>query len=342
MNQARMIDVIVAAIGEGAQETGCKDGPGALSARGIDLALRERGLRAALGATVASHAAAGAAKLGIVEEFMPRLAAAVRASVAANRFPLVLGGDHSCAVGTWSAIADARRALGPVGLIWVDAHLDSHTPGTSPSQAPHGMPLAALLGHGSPGLTDLFGWRGKLDARHVVLIGARSFEAEELGLLRTLGVHVMPVGEVHARGMAACLADAVEVVGHGTAGYGLTFDVDALDPLDAPGVGSPEDGGIRLVDALEGLAQIAADPRLLGLELVEYNPHLDDAAATTARACEALITAALVPGAAGTCREPGAHGSAPRAVHGPVLAARPGRAASTGPLTGRRRARAAA
>ena len=293
MTITRTIDIIAAAIGEGAQDTGCKDGPAALQARGMERLLHGCGLRASTGATVTSLAPAGHSKLAVVEEFTPRLAATVRAAVAAGRFPLVLGGDHSCAVGTWSAIADARRALGPLGLIWIDAHLDSHTPGTSLSQAPHGMPLAALLGHGSTALTHLFGWRAKFEAAHIVLIGARSFEAQEQQLLRTLGVHVMPASEVHSRGMAACMTEAIEIASRGTAGYGITFDVDALDPLDAPGVGSPADGGIRLADAIHGLACVAGDQRLVGFELVEYNPHLDDAARTTARACEALLAAAL-------------------------------------------------
>jgi arginase len=288
------IELIAAEIGEGAQEIGCKQGPQALRSRGLAQSLSRDGHVAVWGQTVTSdETLACNGKLAVVESFSPDLASAVLSAMGRQHFPLILGGDHSSAIGTWSAVAQAHHDRGDIGLIWIDAHLDSHTPDTSESQAPHGMPLAALLGHGSERLISLFGWTGKIKPQNVVVIGARSYEAGEAALLQSVGVRVMDVAEVKVRGMVACMAEAIRMVSAGTIGYGVTFDVDAIDPQDAPGVGSPVDDGIRVNQALAGLSLIADDERLLAFELVEYNPELDDAQRTTATVCERLITAAL-------------------------------------------------
>jgi arginase len=284
------IEWIAAEIGEGAQVIGCKHGPAVLRARAMSAGVA---LSDAWRVVGSDGALAAQGKMSVVTEFTPRLAQTVEAVLERGSFPVVIGGDHSCAVGTWSAIAHRHHAAGEIGLIWIDAHLDSHTPDTSESQAPHGMPLAALLGHGAAALTDLCGWRAKLRPEHVTVIGARSYEDGEHRLLTDLGVHVMTIEEVQARGMPACMAEAIERATRGTVGYGVTFDVDGLDPRDAPGVGSPVENGIRLQGALDALGMIAHDTRLLGFELVEYNPELDDEDGTTAQACEALLDAVL-------------------------------------------------
>jgi arginase len=284
------IEWIAAEIGEGAQVIGCKHGPAVLRMRGIETGASEAEAWSVVtsDATLSRHG-----KMAVVTQFVPRLAHAVSAALDRGSFPVIVGGDHSCAVGTWSAIAQRYRTQGEIGLIWIDAHLDSHTPNTSESQAPHGMPLAVLLGQGDRALTELYGWSGKLRPEHVVVIGARSYEEGEDKLLTSLGVRVMTIDEVRTRGMLACMAEAIERVSLGTIGYGITFDVDGLDPLDAPGVGSPVENGIRLAAAVDALGLVAHDDRLLGFELVEYNPELDDEAATTANACESLLDAVL-------------------------------------------------
>lgn len=285
------VGLLAAEIGAGAQITGCRAGPRALLP-GVHDTLREEGVACRSYGIVSSREEAGADKLAIVNEFLPRLAAAVRRMLADDAFPLVLGGDHSCAAGTWSAIAEAVRARGTPGLIWIDAHLDSHTPQTSASQAPHGMPLAALLGEGDAGMSALYGWRGKVRPQHVTVIGARSHEAEETARLQRLGVRVFAQREVARRGFARCLAEARTLAGAAPAGYGVSFDLDVIDPRDAPGVGSPAEDGLRPAEAVEALAALADDRALLGLELVEYNPALD-VAGRTARLAEALLSAAL-------------------------------------------------
>ncbi len=183
----------------------------------------------------------------------------------------VLSGDHSCAIGTWRGVA--RALSGPLGLIWIDAHMDAHTPASSPSGCWHGMPVAALLGQAG----DL--WPGEnsppIAPQHLCLIGVRSFEAAEQQLLKTLGVRVITMDEVHRIGFEAAMAEAHKIVTKGTRGYGISIDLDGLDPGDAPGVGSPVVGGVRADDLLLELKRLQPEPRLRAIEIAEYNPVLD-------------------------------------------------------------------
>jgi len=204
-----------------------------------------------------------------------RLALQVASKLNKHVFPVVVGGDHSCAVGTWSGVRAALPPRDELGLIWVDAHMDSHVPDTSPSGALHGMPLACLLGRGPASLTELAGPGPKLSSQHVCLIGVRSFESGEKVLLERLGVRIFYMEEVRARGFDAVWREAVAHVKQGTAGYGISVDLDAIDPNDAPGVGTPEREGISGEDLIRALQTLHGDPKLLAVEIAEYNPHLD-------------------------------------------------------------------
>jgi ornithine--oxo-acid transaminase len=188
-------------------------------------------------------------------------------------------------------VAQALRPRGALGLIWIDAHMDAHTPGTSPSNALHGMPLACLLGEGPPALMQSSNAIA-LSPKHVCLVGVRSFEAAEAQLLERLGVRVYLMDEVRARGIAEVLAEARGIVTSGTAGFGITIDVDVLDPLEAPGTGTPVPGGMRTDRLAEALAQMADDPSLIAAEIAEYNPELDKEG-RTATAVGHLATALL-------------------------------------------------
>lgn len=289
-----VLHLVGAAVGEGASDGGCKWGAAALREHGIAQALAATGRTVTWGDTVTAQPMLATSRLNAIEGFSERLAGTVAQVLRQNQQPLVLGGDHSCAVGTWSAVADHLRPKGALGLIWIDAHLDAHTPETSDSQAPHGMPVAALLGHGSAGMTDLFGWRHKLQPQHLVIIGARSYEPAEKALLDSLGVRVMFMPEVLERGFAACFDEARSRVQAGTAGWGISFDLDGLDPRDAPGTGTPVEQGIRLADALQVLAGCSEDPQFVALEVTEYNP-LRDFGGQTAQAATELVCAMLAP-----------------------------------------------
>lgn len=289
-----VLHLVGAAVGEGASDGGCKWGAAALREHGIAQALAATGRTVTWGGTVTAQPRLATSRLDAIEGFSERLAGTVAQVLRQNHQPLVLGGDHSCAVGTWSAVANHLRPQGALGLVWIDAHLDAHTPETSDSQAPHGMPVAALLGHGSVGMTDLFGWRHKLQPEHLVIIGARSYEPAEKALLDSLGVRVMFMPEVLERGFATCFEEARSRVQTGTAGWGISFDLDGLDPRDAPGTGTPVEQGIRLADALQVLAGCSQDPQFVALELTEYNP-LRDFGGQTAQAATELVCTVLVP-----------------------------------------------
>lgn len=203
------------------------------------------------------------------------LAESVACALFEGDFPVVIGGDHSCAIGTWSGVHAYLAGVGRLGLLWIDAHMDSHTFGTSPTHAINGMPLACLLGYGDPKLTEVMSDCPKVLPQDVCLIGVRSFEAGEAELLRRLGVRIYFAEEVNERGMQEVFREAVAHVNAHTAGYGISLDIDALDPAEAPGVGSPVPDGLHRTELLAAFNSIRLDRRLLGLEVVEYNPHQD-------------------------------------------------------------------
>ena len=294
----RKTAVIGVASGYGAGNRECQDGPEVLHILGFLKDLERTGNDFRWDETIRlpQNPEPEPEPLQAVRDIAQRLAISVANHLATGDFPLVIGGDHSCAIGTWSGVrahinatagSDAR-----LGLIWIDAHMDSHTPHTSPSQNIHGMPLACLLGHGDPQLTEIASASPKLRPDDVCLIGVRSFEWGEAALLRTLGVRVYFMEEVHRRGMRAVLDEAHSHVSHATVGYGISIDLDALDPLEQPGVGTPVPNGLLRAEVSEALASLQSDPLLLALEIVEYNPSRD-LHFTTAQAvhdlCQALI-----------------------------------------------------
>jgi arginase len=209
-----------------------------------------------------------------IVEFCHRLADATYQAVQEGCFPITLGGDHSIAMGSWRGIIKALNADGKFGLIWIDAHMDSHTYENSVSKAYHGMPLAALMGHGDEAL------KGNINPSYVAVVGARSYEPEEKLLLEELGVKVFYASEVHARGLNAVLAEAKSIANQANGGFGASLDLDFFDPKFAPGVGSPEPGGF---DPEEFLAciEVLMDDKLKGFEIVELNPNRDVDSKTT-------------------------------------------------------------
>src|SRR6185312_12601052 len=180
------------------------------------------------------------------------LASAVAESLRRGRLPCVLGGDHSCAGGTWTGVARATK--GALGLVWVDAHMDAHTPKTSHTGRLHGMPLAWLLGQDDDPLYGLAA--GVVEPRHVCLVGVRSFEREEEARLKDLGVRVIYMSEVRKRGVAAVIEEAVGIATRGTAAYGISIDLDVVTPEEAPGVGTPVAGGSVGNDLARALARV--------------------------------------------------------------------------------------
>ena len=217
----------------------------------------------------------GRLALPLVESNIEELAHAV-VPFARNSQPFcVIGGDHSCAIGTWSAVAHANKTKGDIGLVWIDAHMDSHTPDTSTSQNLHGMPVAHLLGEGVKRLCEVLDKDPKLKPKNLCLIGIRSYEPGEMALLERLGVTVYMMDEVHERGIQTVLTEACHALSNTTCGLGITIDMDSIDPIDAPGVGCPEPHGIKGAELVAALQSVCHDRPLLGLEIAEFNPLLD-------------------------------------------------------------------
>jgi arginase len=230
--------------------------------------------------------------LAEVLEVCARLKAHALQALAEGAFPITLGGDHSIAMGSVAAVAQHHRSdEQPIGLLWVDAHTDINTPETSPSGNLHGMPLAHLLGLGLPALRALAGPRPAVDAEHVAVLGARSVDAGEREIVRKSGVRVYSMSEIDERGFAVCLKEAVARVTSGTAGFHLSFDLDGVDPRYAPGVGTPVPGGLTYREAHLACETAAATGQLLGLDMVELNPTLDDRNQTGQLAVELILSA---------------------------------------------------
>ncbi len=266
------VRIIGAASGLGAQDQACADGPVAFhrSQAWHELAHHPR---VDWGRTLFAPAADGGGATGRIAGLCRHLADEVGHALRGGEFPVIIGGDHSVAIGTWSGVA--RVAGEPVGLLWIDAHLDSHTPETSYSGAIHGMPLACLLGRGDKRLLNI-GLAGvQVSAGHTAVLGARSYEPEELDFLKASGVRIIDSVELAQRGFADCLHEALGIVTAAPAGFGVTLDLDAIDPLLAPGVGSPEPEGLNARDVLEAVSGIAGLPGFKALEIVEYNPDRD-------------------------------------------------------------------
>jgi arginase len=294
--------VVGVAGGYGAGNPDCQDGPEVLRALRFlaDLEQAGNGLRWDEPIRIAEPHRGSA--LDAVADIAAQLAARVERHLRRGAFPLVIGGDHSCALGTWSGIKRALGAEVRLGLIWIDAHMDSHTFGSTPSGNIHGMPLACLLGHGDGRLTGIGGDGPTLRPQDICLIGVRSFESAEAALLARLGVRVYFMDEVRRRGLAAVFAEACGIVGKGTTGYGVSIDLDAFDPAEEPGVGTPVPGGLLRADLSAAIRRLHGDDRLLALEIVEYNPYRDRNF-VTARAihdlCQSLVACGADPDAAG-------------------------------------------
>lgn len=221
--------------------------------------------------------------VGVVRD----LAQQVRDVISSNTLPIILGGDHSLSIGSVAGVAHNRR----IGVIWLDAHGDYNTPETTPSGNIHGMGLAVLTGRGHPTLTGLIGRAPVIRPGDAALVGVRNLDDGERELLRTSGVHVFTMHDIDRRGMAAVMEEAILHVSASTSGFHLSFDLDVLDPHEAPGVGTPVLGGITYREAHLAMELVAASGRLISLDLVEVNPILDTRNMTALLAVEFALSA---------------------------------------------------
>jgi len=298
----KKVSLIGAASGWGAGIRETESGPEALRAFGLADALQKAGISADWSAMIVPQRRwrdapdlLRADVFRLVLEEDAALADAVAAAMAAQTLPVVIGGDHSIAVGTWGGVARGLEKA-PFGLVWFDAHLDAHTMETSPSLNPHGMSAAVLLGHGAPEFLKIGG--GVLRPENLCYIGARSYEAGEHALLQRLGVRIVYMEEIHRRGLAAVVDDAVAVATAGTNRFGITIDLDGFEPEDAPGIGLKTPDGLRRDEMIPALARLAGRPDLTAIEIVEYIPEFDIDLRTAALTRDLLLALLAAPSAA--------------------------------------------
>jgi arginase len=230
--------------------------------------------------------------LGEISRALTVVSRKVERIAARGDFPLILGGDHSIAAGSVAGIASfARKEKKKVGVLWIDAHGDINTPETSPSGNIHGMPVATLLGYGPAQLTRLGGAGPKVDAKNVSLVGIRSLDEGEKSLLRKTGVQVHTMSDVDRHGIHRIMKKALARVTDGTDYLHVSFDLDAVDPTVAPGVGTPVKGGLDYREAHLIMEQLHDSGRMTSLEIVEANPILDQGNASAAFAVELVQSA---------------------------------------------------
>ncbi len=216
------------------------------------------------------------------------LASAVTAALQNDEFPLVLGGDHSIALGSITGVARVHR---DIGVIWVDAHGDFNIPETTPSGNIHGMVLSALAGFGHASLTGIGGWSPKIRTQTIVIVGARDLDPEEQVLLRKQHIHVFTMTDIDRRGMSEIMQEAVQIASQARHGIHLSLDMDSLDPREAPGVGTPVRGGLTYREAHLVMELVATSRRLVSMDVVEVNPILDRENTTAHLAVELILSA---------------------------------------------------
>ena len=289
------IDIIGVPIDLGADRRGVDMGPSAIRYAHLHRELRRTGCsfedRGNLEVPIAEMCSISEPKLKYIDCILPmarRTAGAVATSLQQGHFPLVIGGDHSIALGSIRGAAKHKK----MGLIWIDAHADFNTAETTPSGNIHGMPLAALCGFGDPRLVRL--WDEDipvLDPGRVAVIGARDLDEGEKQNLHKAGVLVLGMEQIDRNGMFQTMEKALARVMQDVDGIYLSFDVDSLDPRHAPGVGTPVSGGLTYREAHLACEMIAETGKLLGMDLVEVNPILDVQNQTAALAVDLAVSA---------------------------------------------------
>jgi arginase len=283
----------------GAGRRGVDMGPSAIRIAGLNSAIAFQGYEVSDAGNVHVHPPEAihlinprAHYLKEIAEATEELARMTEAALEENALPVILGGDHSIAVGSVAGVAAYyHKRNEKVGIVWLDAHSDVNTPESSPSGNIHGMPLAALLGFGARELTHIAGFAPKVLPANTIIIGARSVDPGERELLRRLKIRVVTMSELDERGMAAVIKEAIEIAGKGTAGFHVTMDMDFIDPFYAPGVGTPERGGATYRESHLAMEKLADSGMVLSVEITEVNPLFDTSNQTATLAVELILSA---------------------------------------------------
>jgi len=282
-SKKRFIEVIGVPVDLGAGRRGVDMGPSAIRIAGLEKRLEHLGHRVHddgdLDVKIPETQKMGEGKLrykASILAYCEELRQRVTNCMAKGRLPLVLGGDHSLSIGSIAGASDFFAGQGEsIGMIWFDAHGDANTPETTPSGNIHGMALAVSLGFGDPDLVNLGGRNPKVVARNVVLIGIRDVDPGEADTLKSSGVTVYTMRDIDERGMRDVVDEAIGIASDGTTGIHLSFDMDVMDPEDAPGTGTPVSGGITYREAHLAMEMLSDRAQIASIDLVEVNPVLD-------------------------------------------------------------------
>lgn len=283
----------------GANRRGVDMGPSAMRATGFHAPLRALGYdlvdRGDMEVPIPEASEIGDASRKYAEpirEVCGRLAETVYEVLGAGRVPVVLGGDHSIAMGSVAGAARHYRERGEsLGLVWFDAHGDMNLPSTTETGNIHGMALAHILGQGDADPAAAGGARGEVAPGNVCLIGSRDFDAGERGVVSRSGIHVFTMKEIDRLGAAEVFEEAVTLASRGTAGIHVSYDIDVVDPAFAPGVGTPRRGGLTYREAHLFMELVSDRGLLTSLDMVEVNPILDSHNATAELAAELILSA---------------------------------------------------
>lgn len=281
------VKLIGAACSSGGIHRGCRQGPSVFQRHGMPL-LKAKNV--AWHDTIFETAYFHNETQPVVLNYCRRIRQSVRGVMKQGDFPVVIGGDHSCAMGTWMGVTDS--VPGPIGMLWIDAHMDSHTPWSSHSGRMHGMPVACLLGQSSEFFKKFNDGRAAFNVDHSFLLGVRSFEKEEPQFLDSLHVPYFTSQDIGRMGLQEAVDHALNRVASCPNGFGISIDLDALDPQDAPGVAVPEPHGMLAKALVRGLRKIVYKHRLRAVEIAEYNPVMDKGF-KTARLVSQLLNAIL-------------------------------------------------
>lgn len=296
----RQIHIINVPLDLGASRRGTDGGPSACRIAGLKAAVEVLGYRVSAELDIAvptlEHRLPEDTKARFKNEILAvceELAERTREALRDGAIPLVIGGDHSIAMGTVSGIsAHLRETRNKAGLIWFDAHGDMNLPGSSPSGNIHGMPLAHVLGYGDPQLSSILGVHPAVAAENVALVGIRDIDRVERAFINESGIAAFTMHDIDRLGMSEVVRLALEVVNTGTAGFHISFDLDGCDPTVIPGTGTPVPGGVNFREAHFLLEECASNGRMISMEVVELNPFLDQANVSAERAVT-LIQSAL-------------------------------------------------
>lgn len=295
---AKSVTVIGVPLDLGAGRRGVDMGPSAFRVADIHLRVRELGYEVTdagdVEVSIAETREPGDPRLkylGEIRGTCEKLRDRVKQVAEEGSLPVVLGGDHSLAMGSIAGMAALHRERGcKLGLIWFDAHADANTAETSPSGNIHGMPLAVVLGLGEPSLTGLAGHAPMVEGARAALIGIRDVDVAERANVKASGVGAFTMRAIDERGMRAVMQDAIERALSGSAGIHVSFDMDAMDPELAPGVGTPSPGGLSRREAHLAMEMLADTGKVVSAEFVEANPILDQRNGTARLGVELLAS----------------------------------------------------